>query len=237
MGAKNNIFTLKEKIKETDDVATLKFTPLNDEIFSFRPGQFVMIRLPNNKLSDQSKAYTISSSPGEKFLAITVKKTGKFSEALCNLKIGDKVQTSGPQGFFCPDKSIGKLVFLAGGVGITPFYSIIKNCLLNNSDKKNIYLFYSNKTKNDIVFFKDLENLSSRFKNFKVVYFLTQEKVKHPRIKEFQRINVDILKKYLKNLEEKYYFICGPIGFVNDLWSMLKKAGIKEEEIFTEAFY
>ncbi|MEK7674111.1 MAG: FAD-dependent oxidoreductase [Patescibacteria group bacterium] len=237
MKTENNIFILKEKIKETDDVISLKFIPSSGEIFTFLPGQFIMVSLPNNKLPNQNKAYTISSAPGEKFLTITVKKIGVFSGALHNLKIGDKIQTSKPQGFFCLNNNIKDCIFLAGGIGITPFYSMIKSCLYSSNNDRNIYLFYSNKTKNDVVFWKELEEISLRLKNFKMIHLLTRDKNKYTEIKESQRINCDILKKYLKTLEQKHYYICGPIGFVNDLWRELKNEGAKEEEILTETFY
>ncbi|MEK7144066.1 MAG: FAD-dependent oxidoreductase [Patescibacteria group bacterium] len=233
---KNNIFILKKKIKETDDVVTLKFLPEKGKIFSFFAGQFVMVELINNELSDLKRAYTISSPPRENFLSITVKKIGRVSGALHDLKTGDKIKTNEPQGFFYPNNGAEELVFLAGGVGITPFYSIIKDFSQKGLDK-NIHLLYSNKTKNDIVFFKELEKLSSEFRKFKITHFLTREKIKHPTIKEFERINSESLKKHLKFFDKKHYFICGPVGFVNGLWAELKKIGVKEDNIFTEAFY
>lgn len=233
---KKNNFILKEKIKEANDIITLKFLPLKGKIFSFRAGQFIIIKLINHELSNLSRAYTISSSPHENFLSITVKKIGKISEALHNLKIGDKVELSDPQGFFYPQDNTKDLIFLAGGIGISPFYSIIKDHLQKNLNKK-IHLFYSNKTKNDIAFFEELEKLSSTSNNLKIIYFLTKEKIKHSRIKEFKRISSIKLKKYLTDLNKKHYLICGPVGFVNDIWKELKKNGVKEENIFTEAFY
>ena len=233
---KNKIFILKEKIKEANDIITLKFLPYKGKIFSFCAGQFIIVKLINHKLSDLSRAYTISSSPYENFLSITVKKIGKVSGALHNLKIGDKVELSDPQGFFYPQDNSKDLVFLAGGIGISPFYSIIKDYLQKKSNKK-IHLFYSNKTKNDIAFFKELEKLSSMPNNLKITYFLTREKIKNSKIKEFKRISSISLKKYLTDLNKKHYLICGPIGFVNDIWKELKKIGIKENNIFTEAFY
>jgi predicted ferric reductase len=66
---------------------------------------------------------------------------------------------------------------------------------------------------------------------------LTREKSKDKRIREFSRLDIKIIKKYLEILKGRYYFICGSIEFVNDLRKELKKAGVKQEFIKTEAFY
>lgn len=233
---KNNIFVLKKKIRETSDILTLKFSLLKGLVFSFRPGQFVLVSFLDNRLGKQCRAYSISSCPQDKFLTLIVKKIGVFSSALHKLKIGEKVKISSPQGDFYPEKSMKNLVFLAAGMGIAPFYSVIKSLYLEGSTNR-ITLFYCNKTKKDIIFFEELSKIARNWSSFKIIYLLTREKTKDKKIKECQRLNVKILKKYLKDLNNKHYFICGPIEFVNDLRTELKRAGVKENLIKTEAFY
>jgi len=234
---KNNIFVLKKKIRETSDVLTLKFSPIKGSVFSFKPGQFVLVSFLDDRCGGQGKSYSISSCPGEKFLTITVKKVGKFSGALHDLKIGKKAKISPPQGYFCLEDEMKDIVFLAGGIGITPFYSIIKS--FSNKINGNIFLFYSNKTKNGAAFSKELNDLADNREKLKIIYTLTREKTKIPGAKncEFGRINVKMIKKYLKDLKNKHYFICGSIEFVNDLWQALGKNGIGEDFIKTEVFY
>ncbi len=98
-------------------------------------------------------------------------------------------------------------------------------------------LFYSNRTKKDITFFKELNKIAQEHPNFKIVYLLTREKIKDKKISEFGRPNTKVLKKYLKNLQERYYFICGPFEFVSDLRKSLKVVGVKEDSIKIEVFY
>jgi len=239
-GQNSNIFVLKQKVKEAKGVLTLKFLAVKGAIFSFEPGQFILVSFLDNRANGKIRAYSISSCPQDKFLAITVKKIGIFSSALHNLKIGEKIKVNFPQGDFYPQKSMirqpADLVFLAGGIGIAPFHSIIGNFYLKKSSKK-ITLFYSNRTKRDIVFFKELNEIARKRSSFKVIYLLTREKSKNKAIQECRRLNAKILKKYLRNLKNKNYFICGPAEFVNDLWRSLKKVGIKEDFIKTEAFH
>jgi len=241
----NNIFFLKQKIKEAEGVLTLKFLPAKEKIFSFQPGQFVPVSFLDKRASGKIRAYSISSAPSEKFLTITVKKVGVFSAALHNLKIGEKIKISSPRGNFYPDNSAKNLVFLAGGIGVAPFYSIIKDWVSRRLFCKNkITLFYSNYVKKEIVFFKELNEVADSQPNFKVIYFLTRERIENKKIKEFRRLNIQfrrlnirIVKKYLKTLKNKHYFICGPNEFVSNLQRKLKKSGVKKNLIKTEAFY
>ena len=234
---KNNILVLKKKTRETGDVLTLKFSPIKGPLFSFRPGQFVLVSFLDNRLGKQCRTYSISSCPQDKFLTLTVKKSGVFSSALHKLKIGEKVKIGSPQGDFYPEKSMKNLVFLAAGVGIAPFYSIINTYFRQGINNKNLTLFYSNKIDKNIVFFKELNKLAKKWRKFKIIYILTQQKKDcNDENKEFQRLDVKILKKYLKDLNNKHYFICGPIEFVNDLWQALRKNGVGENFIKTEAF-
>ena len=233
-----NTFILKDRISEADNIITLKFSPVKGKIFQFTPGQFVSIFFLDDRVSNQGKPYSISSIPADDFLGITVKKIGKFSGALHDLRIGEKVKIESPQGYFYPENQMKNIVFLAGGIGITPFYSVIKDYFNKRADK-NIFLFYSNNTKDETAFLNELSSIAKNWEKFKIVYFFTRENaaISTVKNKEFKRIDVELLKKYLKNLDKKYYFICGPVGFVTDLWKELKRNNIKDEYIKVESFY
>ncbi len=236
----SNIFILKKKIKQANNIITLRFLPVKNEIFSFRPGQFVIIYFFDERCGGQGKPYSISSCPKDKFLNITVKQIGKFSEALHKLKINEKIKISSPQGYFCAEDKMEDIIFFAGGIGIAPFYSIINDFFKKRANDKKFTLFYSNKTKEDVAFLRELEGLSNKGLNLRVIYAFTQEKGKRKisvKNLEFERLNVKIIKKYLGTLNKKQYFICGSINFVNSLWKILKKAGVKEDYIKLESFY
>lgn len=235
----NNIYILKKKIRETDNTVTLRFLPAKGKIIFFKPGQFIIIYFMDNRRDGQGKPYSISNIPSDNFLNITIKKIGKFSGALHNLKIGEKIKISDAQGYFYPEDEMKDVIFLAGGIGITPFYSIINTYFRQGINDKNLTLFYSNKTETDSVFLKELNNLTIKYPKLKVIYLLTQQKNKPSfggKI-EFQRLDIKILKKHLENLNNKHYFICGSIGFVNDLWKCLKDNKVKEDNIKVESFY
>lgn len=233
----NKIFILKDKKDEAPGVFTLEFVAERDG-FNYKAGQFAIFKiLKGDFLNKPGKSYTIISLPSENSLIITVKRMGAFSNALCDLKIGDRVGAAGPYGNFYPiESSNGDIVFLAGGIGITPFYAIIKD-LYKRGVNKNLVLFYSNRERPDIVFFKEFEKLASEWKNLKIIHILTREKEKFPYVQEYERLNIEMIKKYLGDLEGRDYFICGPSNFVSDMKDQLKNTGIGQDSIKIEAFY
>ena len=235
----NNKFRciLVSKKKETKDVITLKFRLDKNDKPCFIPGQYVIVYI-KGQLGPEGKAYTISSIPGDRFLAITVKKIGRFSTMLHELKIGATITMEGPKGYFYPEKNDREIVFLMAGIGITPFLSIIRDYAENNLLKdKKICLFYSNRTKEDVIFFNELNKFSEDNKNTKIFYHLTRQKIKDKYIKEFDRIDIKSIKKKIVDLGNKNYFICGPIRFVLDIRRALLDEGVEECKIHTESFY
>ena len=157
MPENNHKFECKliSKTVETEDTITLRFDVGDGSKLSFIPGQYVIAYIKGD-FGIQGKAYTISSIPSDKLMALTVKKMGKFSTALHDLKIGSAVTMEGPKGSFFPDRNGKEVVFLAAGIGITPFLSIIRAYAKDGlSDSRKIHLFYSNKTKEDISFFDE----------------------------------------------------------------------------------
>lgn len=229
--------TLISKNEEAERVITLKFKFGKNNKPSFIPGQYLIVYLEGQS-GPEGKAYTISSIPSDELLAITVKKIGRFSTALHDLKVGSTITVEGPMGNFYPDEQNREIVCLAAGIGITPFFSIIRAYVEENFLKdKKIHLFYSNKTKEDAAFFNELNKFSEDNKNLKLFHYLTRQKIKDGHVKEFNRIDIKSIKNKLKRLGDKDYFICGPIRFVSDFRRSLLDSGVDEIKIHTEAFY
>ena len=227
-------FCLVKKTVEAENITSLYFKPVDGKKYKYISGQYVNIKPMS--ISGHGKSYTISSTPQEKFLCITIKKKGEVSSSIIHLSIGEKIILEGPYGNFYPEKDVKDIVMIAGGIGITPFFSIIKSKLKSNT-KNKILLFYSNKTVDQAPFFKELNELSKKCASFNVIHFLTEEKKKHTSIKEYKRINRILLEKYLVSYKNKCYYVCGSIKFVDDMWKILKSMGVLEEFIFTESFF
>ena len=227
-------FVLVDKKPEATDVVSLLFKPTDGLDYDYRPGQYVDIKPPS--IFGHGKSYTISSIPSDEFVSLTIKKCGTISSAMLDMQINDKVIFDGPHGNFYPKNQGCNIIMLAGGIGVTPFFSIIKNMIKSGSDTK-ITLIYSNKTKNDITFFDSLNKLAANNPNLKIVHCLTQEKATVLNINEFNRIDQDMINKYVPYQKNTNYYICGSIKFTGDMWRVLRSMNIKEDDIFTEAFF
>ena len=209
-----------KKIKcETGDTFSLILSrPKN---FSFKAGQFCFLRL-NKKRLYARHPFTISSAPGQQDLKFTIKNTGRFTEAVLNLKLGDEVVAEGPFGIFTPKDSAKNLLLIAGGVGITPFLSIIKNLQLENK-KINVILLYGSKTKEDIICKKELDDIKENW--LKKVYAINGH------------ITESLIKKHVKDITGFSCYICGPEPMKKSVKKALYNLGVKKRDIIIEDFF
>lgn len=222
-----------QRIKnETKDAFTLILK--SEKTFLFKAGQFCFLRLNKDKLYARHP-FTISSCPIYDELCFTMKLTGRFTEALSKSKNGEEVIVEGPFGNFTVKDYDKDLVFIAGGVGITPFRSIIRDKIENN-ETQNIVLLYSSKTKKDIIYRKQLDNIKKNW--FKKVYILSDNH-SFSKANEYEAgyINKEIIRKYIKNINNSLFYICGPEPMKNSIQKSLKELGIKDKDIIIEDFF
>jgi ferredoxin-NADP reductase len=216
-------YTIVQRVEETPDVATFFVRPVAGERPAFVAGQFINIALPGHT---EAKSYTIASAPRDELWAITVRAAGAFSTKLMSHQAGDTLEVSEPLGYFCADPAPAPRLWLAGGIGITPFMSMVRE----GAPLQPTTLYYSNRTAEDIVFKDELENSS-----IKVRHFITREPAPPGMIAG--RISEQDIKDALQALSECQVYICGSIGFVRDYWSLLRRLGVSEDRLFTEAFF
>lgn len=244
---KVKVKTLK---KETSSSVTIFLDiPENlKNVFEYKPGQFLDIRVNING-DIQRRAYSISTSPHtDSELAITVKEIeeGYVSRYLVRkLNEGDWLEVSKPLGKFTfnlePDHNYLYVMF-AGGSGITPIFSQLKSILVVEP-KSKVFLVYSNKYKNEIIYHDELEALKVRFSNrFQVFYVLTRASGDAGFI--HTRIDKPFVKQFLNNyvfntngdFSEKHFSICGPVGMINEVETAIKELGFEKQFIHKELF-
>jgi ferredoxin-NADP reductase len=222
-------YTILGRVDEAPGVFTFLLRPAAGERPAFIAGQFVNIALPGYT---EVKSYSIASPPRDEHWAVTVRTAGPFSTALAAHKIGDTLSVSEPLGYFYIDPAPAPRLWLAGGIGITPFMSMLRD---NAAVLFPTLLYYSNRTAEDVVFKKELERASAQNPVFKMRHFITRE----PAAADVTegRIKVEDLKAALTQLPGAQVYLCGSIGFVRDYWSALRKLGVPEGRLFTEAFF
>lgn len=230
---------LKEKIQLTTDTYDFVFS-LNKK-FSFIPGQYLewTLGFKNPDLRGNRRYFTIASSPSEKDLRIGVKfydKSSSFKKRLLSLNKGDKIIAGNLSGdFVLPRQENKKLVFILGGIGITPFRSIAKY-LLDNNKKISAVVFYSNKNKSDIVYKDILEKVEEKL-GIKIIYNLTDlDNIPKNWEGEKGRLNIQMLKKYVPDYKDRIFYLSGPHSMVSGFEDVLSQMGVNITNIKKDFF-
>lgn len=214
--------TLIKKIEQVPGVFTFIFQPSKE--IKWQAGQFMVYTLPHKNVDKEgaTRYFTISNAPFEKNIAITTRITdSSFKKTLANLPIGGEIEADGPDGKFVIPAERDNLVFIAGGIGITPFRSILAEAS-NAGTMKNIELIYANRDKN-VIFSDLLDKIAENFSALKINYIFDPE-----------RIDETLLKKYLSS--EKYYYVSGPEPMVVSIAGLLQKLGINKKWIVEDFF-
>ena len=227
-------WTVRSVVPEAPLVYSL-ILEANEKRPRFISGQYLTVRLPGFEPAE-GKSYSISSTEEDEFVRLTIKEIGAFSKALTAHKAGDTLTTSSPYGFFYPEQMSDRdLVFIAGGIGITPCMSIIET-LAKEGYPKQVFLFYSSRTIADTIFKNELSLLHERFPRLSINYHLTRESASLPHHKS-GRITGESVVTSLPSPHESDFFVCGSIDFTKGIWSELRRAGIESTQIYTEGYF
>lgn len=216
-------YKIKRITNLNDDITEVEMEPVSGKM-KFTPGQFAFFSFLGDKISDESHPFSLSSTLGENNLKVTIKNLGDFTSQIRNLKLDDRVTVDGPYGGFSYRKAENKeQIWIAGGIGITPFLSMAKS--LDNDYKVN--LFYSVKEDKEAVYQNELKELSERKENFKSNIWSSKEK---------GYINSNYVSEISNGLENKDIFLCGPLSFMESLKNQFVSNGVDINKIHYENF-
>ena len=205
-----------------DNVLEITMKPKSKRL-SFNPGQFIFISFFDDKISRESHPFSISSGPGDDDLKITIKNSGDYTSELINLSTGSLAKIEGPFGFFSHLNSIyNNQIWIAGGIGITPFLSMAKSLILNSN--YSIDLFYCLNNDNESIYLDWLQNLGS---NLRVHPFYYTQK---------GYINIEVIKNTAGSLAEKDIFICAPPTMIISLKKQFITQGVDKKLLHSEEF-
>ncbi len=229
--------TKREVIAE--DTMAFHFAKLAD--FQFRAGQSIdmtLINAPETDAEGNTRAFSIASAPFDNDLMIATRmRDTAFKRVLRKAALGIEVKIEGPSGSFVLHRKAEKpAVFLAGGIGITPFLSIIRQATHDRAPHR-LYLFYGNRRLEDAAFLDILTETSKQNPNFHLIATMSEMEKSHREWKgETGFIDKDMLTKYLPTLQGPIYYIAGPPAMVAAMRRMLTEAGVDEDDIRTEEF-
>ncbi len=224
-----------EKVQNTIDCFSFFFKSSDPIIF--KAGQHMNFTLPHDNPDNRgiTRYFTIASAPYESLIMITTRialeHSSTFKKALMNMEKGSSISALPPQGKFIIEGYVKRYVFIAGGIGITPFRSILfdlahNNVLSHNNKTKEleIFLLYSNRS-NDIVFKDELDLLANQESSFKVRYIISPEVC-----------NIEMIRASIPYYRDKAYYISGPPGMVKSIGESLSADNIDDSQIKRDFF-
>ncbi len=233
MNAQLHEYQVLAKRLETPSTSTLKLRRLNGSIPKFRAGQYITVYFPDID-PVLGKEYTISSSPREEEFNITVKAIGRYSKRLCSLNAGDTFLASGAQGRFYPEDT-HSVCMIAGGMGVTPFRSIILETTRSKC-RGDIQLLYSGRYSFDMPFSEELYRISCKLPSFKFRRFVTRDAA-IPRGAKSHRMRAEDVLDTKESTMSREYLISGSLAFVCDVKGLLSSISVPSERILTEVCF
>lgn len=213
--------------EEATGVYTVELVPVDDGM-QHEPGQFAFVTFESDHLPAEEHHFTISSAPDRDGFTYTIKESGDFTADIDQLTEGDTAIVEGPYGGFTLDEEDGPITLIAGGIGITPFMSMIRH--MDRAKGRETRLIYGNRTVEDIVFQEELERLEERNDWLTVTHVLSEEAVDGF---EHGRIGRDVLESTDTGSQ---YYICGPPAMMDAVENTLRELGVPSSRIRTERF-
>ncbi len=217
--AKRMTATLVSKTKETQTVSTFVFSL--DEEFSFIPGQYVFLEFPEQ--DEMKRPFSILHYDAlNNELSLGIKKNGDFTQKLFAAAPGEPFIVAGPFGRFIATKK--KTAFIAGGIGITPIYTMMFH--RSNADD---FVFFSARSESEFPYFERIQSLEHGTKKF----FFTRDasdKGVHGRI------TAEHILSSIPDKDEYEFMICGPEGMIDEVRAGLMDKGVIPHRIKSEVF-
>lgn len=231
------------KLLDKKEVAqgTMMFILEKPEQFIYKAGQSGDFKIINPPYTDEKgniRTFSFVSAPYESYLAFATRmRESAFKRSLKELPLTTQLELEGPYGSMTLHQDVSRpAIFLAGGIGVTPFVSMIKQAI-HEGLPHQIILFYSNRRPEDAAFLTDLQQMTQQSSNFTLVATMTQlEKSSHQWLGEKGYITKEMIQRYLTQPSAGVYYLAGPAGFVTGMREVLKELEINEDNIRSEEF-
>jgi predicted ferric reductase len=220
-------YKLEKVVKVNDSIAELILTPLSEKI-KFLPGQFVFLRFQVGGVLSESHPFSITSDANGNNLSLGIKTLGDYSSMVYLLKPGAVCSIDGPFGAFSYlNPKSKRQIWIAGGIGITPFLSMARHIGSSGSGDYNIDLYYSVKNESEEAFAGEMEEISKQNNNFKLHHHFSEKD---------GYISASSVVSKSDDVSSADIFLCGPPAFMKNLREQFVKLGINNEKIHSEEF-
>jgi predicted ferric reductase len=238
------VCTTAQVVRESHDTASVYLRPPSNAttLMHRRPGQFALLRVQEGRGFSEPHPFTISGAPEETEIRFTIKQAGRFTRRVHALKPGSRVRCEGPYGVFCKGaETRSALALIAGGVGITPFLSLLRHFSGTGRSVPTV-LVWANKTQRDIFARNELSRMTRNIP-LRVVHVLSRENgsqdpaedPKKVRLAE-GRITAALLRRHLN--PEQTFYLCGPPAMQSAVLQEIRQAfDIHPAQVFRELFF
>jgi len=209
------------------NITEIELKPLKKSL-KYRAGQFIFIGFPGSKLGREVHPFSITSISGEKHLRIIAKSLGDYTRRLPELRAGARALVEGPFGRFHYKSARHRdQIWVAGGVGITPFFAMAQELAAQQDTKHRIDLYYSLRSQEEAMLLDRLKALANGRINLRVHEFYSDKQ---------GWINAGYIRAKSQGLENKDIFLCGPSGMTRDLRRQFLSLKLLPRQIHSEEF-
>jgi ferredoxin-NADP reductase len=221
---------------------TMAFYFSRPSAFDFRAGQSVTMTLIDPRDTDAKgnrRPFSIASAPSDDHIMIATRmRDTAFKRTLKNMPGGSTVQIRGPAGKFTLDPDdTHAAVMIAGGIGITPFLSMLRQATREELQRE-LWLFYSNRTPKDTAFLQDVIDLQKRNAHYWFIGTMTDTlDASEPWSGERGFIDTSMLTRHLGDLLGPTYYVAGPPAMVTAMHGLLMAAGVPNERVHSDEFF
>jgi ferredoxin-NADP reductase len=204
----------------------------------YRPGAYFWVELPDRGREDEKglrRHISLATSPTERGVVglATRLRDSAFKRTLAELEVGDEVQVEEPKGsFLLPEDTSEEYVFVAGGIGITVFRSMLR-FIADESLPYRVTLVYSNRDRESAAFLDELEEIERRVEGLKVILTMTDEP---GWTGETRHLDADVLDELVDGLDRKTFLVAGPPAMAESVSQSLLGAGVPEERVLVDGF-
>lgn len=221
-------YRIGRHVKLTSIDYMMQLEPVGSRRLSPKLGQYIYIKL--GFMSEDHPFSLTQYDARTGVLTVTYRPSGMYTRELAKLPVGEAVLLSGPYGTFTRDidTSNDPVVYLSGGIGVTPFVGRI----LRDASTREQWLFAANRSRELAVLYQPLKDALGE----RAVAIYNNETTELAAGEESGYLTVDILKKYLGNLDRYHFYLCGPPAMMAAMRPMLASAGIAPNRIFSEEF-
>lgn len=227
---RRNPYEIAEVKEEADNIWSIIF---KGKKVLYKPGQFMFLQLLRSGRLSSAHPFTIANSPNREYLSVSIKSSGDFTSTIGETRPGDSAYIDAPYGIFSfLNYGSDELVFIAGGIGITPFMSMLRYLYDLKIDRR-VNLFWSNRYEEDLCFKDELEKMQQEMPNLDIHYAITGQPGWTGRS---ERIDCSFITEKLGALAGREFFVCGPAEMNKTVKAELKEAGVKQAKIHSELF-